>query len=314
MRSKLLIMSTAALLAGTLAAASQNLQPGGAGGAAQEKGQQGSVKGSEAPKAGQMQREGQGGLKGKTQGQAERVEDNAKGKTQGQAERVEDNAKGKTQGQAERVEDNAKGKTPGPAERAQDNAKGKTQGQAERVEDKAKIQTQGQVDQDKAKGKGQAERDQDKSKQQTQGQNQRDPDRVQGREQDRAQGDRDRVQGREQDRAQGDRDRVQGGDRDRVQQGEREGRSSNTTVSFTTEQRTKIRETVFKERNAPRVSKVDFSLNVGTVVPRTVHIVEVPDVIVTVHPEWRGYRYFIVNDEIVVVEPDTLKIVAVIDV
>ena len=106
---------------------------------------------------------------------------------------------------------------------------------------------------------------------------------------------------------------MQGGDRDRVQ-GEREGRSSNTTVSFTSEQRTKIRETVFKEKNAPRVSNVDFSLNVGTVVPRTVHIVEVPEVIITVHPEWRGYRYFIVNDEIVVVEPDTLKIVAVIDV
>jgi Protein of unknown function (DUF1236) len=284
MRSKLLIMSTAALLAGTLAAASQNIQPGGAGGATQEKGQPGSVKGSEAPKAGQMQREGQGGLKGQTQGQAERVQDNAKGKTQGQAERVQDNAKGKTQGQAERVQDNVKGKTQGQAERVEDNAKGKSQGQAERDQDKTKTQTQ--ADQDKAKGKtqGQAERDQDKSKPQTQGQNQR------------------------------DQDRVQGGDRDRVQQGEREGRPSNTSVSFTSEQRTKIRETVFKERNAPRVSKVDFSLNVGTVVPRTVHIVEVPEVIVTVHPEWRGYRYFIVNDEIVVVEPDTLKIVAVIDV
>ena len=195
-----------------------------------------------------MQRESQGGLKGQTQGQAERVQDNAKGKTQGQAERVEDNAKGKTQGQAERV---------------QDNAKGKTQGQAERDQDKTKTQTQ--ADQDKAKGKtqGQAERDQDKSKTQTQNQAGQD-------------------QGREQER-------VQGGDRDRVQQGEREGRSSNTSVSFTSEQRTKIRETVFKERNAPRVSKVDFSLNVGTVVPRTVHIVEVPEVIVSVHPEWRGY-------------------------
>jgi hypothetical protein len=282
MRSKLLIMSTAALLAGTLAAASQNIQPGGAGGAAQEKGQQGSVKGSEAPKAGQMQREGQSGLKGQTQGQAERVQDNAKGKTQGQAERVEDNAKGKTQGQAERVQDNAKGKTQGQADRDQDKTKGKTQGQAERDQDKNKPQTQGQN-----------QRDQDKNKLQTQGQGQRD----QGQNQN--QRDQDRVQGREQDRA---------------QQGEREGRSSNTTVSFTSEQRTKIRETVFKEKNAPRVSKVDFSLNVGTVVPRTVHIVEVPEVIITVHPEWRGYRYFIVNDEIVVVEPDTLKIVAVIDV
>jgi Protein of unknown function (DUF1236) len=53
---------------------------------------------------------------------------------------------------------------------------------------------------------------------------------------------------------------------------------------------------------------------VGTAVPRTVHIVEVPEVIVDIHPEWRGYRYFIVNEEVVIVEPDTLQIVAVIDV
>ena len=28
--------------------------------------------------------------------------------------------------------------------------------------------------------------------------------------------------------------------------------------------------------------------------------------------DWRGYKYFIVNDEIVIVEPSTLRIVAVI--
>ena len=70
MRNKILMLSTVALLAGTLAAAGQSIQPGGAGGATQEKGQQGSVKGKEgaqAPKAGQVQREGQETLKGQTQ-------------------------------------------------------------------------------------------------------------------------------------------------------------------------------------------------------------------------------------------------------
>ena len=67
-------------------------------------------------------------------------------------------------------------------------------------------------------------------------------------------------------------------------------------------------------RNAPRVDKVDFSLNVGTVVPRTVHVVEVPETIVEIHPEWRRYMYFVYNDEIVIVEPGSLKIVAVIEV
>jgi Protein of unknown function (DUF1236) len=45
-----------------------------------------------------------------------------------------------------------------------------------------------------------------------------------------------------------------------------------------------------------------------------VHVVEVPRVILDIHPQWRGYKYFIVNDELVIVEPDTLKIVAVLPV
>jgi hypothetical protein len=89
---------------------------------------------------------------------------------------------------------------------------------------------------------------------------------------------------------------------------------SNTSVSLSTEERTKIREVVVKERSAPRVEKdkINFSLNVGTAVPRTVHIVEVPQEIIRIHPAWRGFKYFLVGDEIVIVEPDTLKIVAII--
>ena len=253
MRSKLLIMSTAALLAGTLAAASQSIQPGGG---AQEKGKPESSSPGTKPSA---------GARPQTQGQAERGQELQKGKT------GTEDLKGKTEGQAERIQDNAKDNT-------KDNPRSKTPGQAERDQDKQKSQGQAR-EQDDKKGQteGQAQRDQDKQRPApTQGQNPGDQDRGQGT---------------------------------------REGqRSGGTTVSFTTEQRSKIRETVFKEKNAPRVSKVDFSLNVGTAVPRTVHIVEVPEVIVDIHPEWRGYRYFIVNDEVVIVEPDTLKIVAIVDV
>jgi hypothetical protein len=134
-------------------------------------------------------------------------------------------------------------------------------------------------------------------------------------EQNRAQGQnqqRERTQGqapREQERQQGQTQR----DQERTQQGTREGERGGS-VSFTSEQRTRIRETVFNERNAPRVGRVDFSVREGTVIPRTVRIVEVPQVIVEYHPEWRGYRYFIVNDELVIVEPDTLRIVAVVPV
>jgi hypothetical protein len=40
--------------------------------------------------------------------------------------------------------------------------------------------------------------------------------------------------------------------------------------------------------------------------------VTVPDTIVRIHPAWRGYSYFIVDEQIVIIEPATLRIVAVI--
>jgi hypothetical protein len=85
-------------------------------------------------------------------------------------------------------------------------------------------------------------------------------------------------------------------------------------VTFTTEQRTKIRETVLVGGNAPRVSNINFSINVGTAVPRTIRVVAVPEVIVEIHPAWRGFLYFVYEDEIVIVDPNTYRIVAVLDV
>jgi hypothetical protein len=54
-------------------------------------------------------------------------------------------------------------------------------------------------------------------------------------------------------------------------------------------------------------------VHVGTVVPRgKVKFVAVPSTIVEIQPAWRGFEYFLVGDEIVIVDPATLRIVAVI--
>ena len=37
-----------------------------------------------------------------------------------------------------------------------------------------------------------------------------------------------------------------------------------------------------------------------------------PSTIVEIQPAWRGFEYFLVGDEIVIVDPATLRIVAVI--
>jgi hypothetical protein len=91
------------------------------------------------------------------------------------------------------------------------------------------------------------------------------------------------------------------------------GHSDQTNVTLTTEQKTKVRSVVMGA-NAPRVNSVNFSINVGTVVPRSVRVVRVPQTLVEIHPAWRDYMYFVTADEIIIVEPGTLRIVAVLDV
>jgi hypothetical protein len=89
------------------------------------------------------------------------------------------------------------------------------------------------------------------------------------------------------------------------------------SVNFTSEQKTKIRTTVLQSSSAPRVSRSELNVDirVGVAVPRSrVKLVAVPSTIVEIHPAWRGYLYFIVDEEIIIVHPREYTIVAVIDV
>jgi hypothetical protein len=93
-----------------------------------------------------------------------------------------------------------------------------------------------------------------------------------------------------------------------------EGRTGGAGAELSTEQRTQVRQTILQSGNVPRVSRseVNINISVGTVVPRSVRLVSLPERIVTIRPAWRGFLYFVVEDEIIVVEPGSLKIVAVI--
>ncbi len=92
------------------------------------------------------------------------------------------------------------------------------------------------------------------------------------------------------------------------------GGQRGASVHLNAEQKTKIRDTVIRSSNAPRVTNVNFSVSVGTTVPRTVRFAPLPPVLVEVYPDWRGYDYFIVNEQIVILEPGSLRIVAILDV
>jgi len=94
-----------------------------------------------------------------------------------------------------------------------------------------------------------------------------------------------------------------------------QGNASGVNVQLNDKQRSEIRTTVIDKRGAPRVGHVDFDVTVGTVVPRAhVHVLPVPETLVRIEPEWRGYLYFVYEDEVVIVNPRDMKIVAVVTV
>jgi hypothetical protein len=91
-------------------------------------------------------------------------------------------------------------------------------------------------------------------------------------------------------------------------------RGSTERVQVTSEQRTNISQTLTKERQVNRVTNVNFSINVGTRVPRSVRLVALPASVIAIVPEYRSYRYFVAEDRICIVEPATYEIVEVIEV
>src|SRR5258708_3366395 len=83
---------------------------------------------------------------------------------------------------------------------------------------------------------------------------------------------------------------------------DRNGAAKSTTTTgqagagakLSTEQRTKIT-TVIKSQNVRPVTNVNFSISVGTHVPRNVGFHPLPAEIVPIYPEWRGYEIFLIT-------------------
>jgi peptidoglycan hydrolase-like protein with peptidoglycan-binding domain len=108
-------------------------------------------------------------------------------------------------------------------------------------------------------------------------------------------------------------DRLRQGN-ERVQQNgqaERHGGEARGRVTLNADQRTKIEKTVLSGRDVPRVDRVNFTVDVGAVVPREVRFARVPETLVEINPEWRDDEYFVVRDEIVICD-HSRRVVAVI--
>ncbi|MCK1385798.1 DUF1236 domain-containing protein [Bradyrhizobium sp. 21] len=99
-----------------------------------------------------------------------------------------------------------------------------------------------------------------------------------------------------------------------AQQQNAAGQSSNTnvnaSVNLNDQQRTRVSASI-SHLNVQPLNNVNFSLSVGTAVPRDVRLQPLPAEVVEVVPQYRGYNFVLVKDEIVIVDPSSYNIVAV---
>jgi hypothetical protein len=145
--------------------------------------------------------------------------------------------------------------------------------------------------------------------------------RDQGRDQSTTQRDQSTTQGRDQSTPQS-RDQKAQGQQDRMNvQGQGgaagTGQSTSTTgqagaaAKLSTEQRTQITSVIKEQRVEP--TNVNISVSVGTRIPRDVTFHTLPERVVTIYPEWRGFKFIRVKEQIVIVDPNTYEIVAVLE-
>ena len=58
---------------------------------------------------------------------------------------------------------------------------------------------------------------------------------------------------------------------------------------------------------------LNVSVSVGTRIPTSVHVHALPQEVIVIYPEWRGYDYIMVGNEILVIDPRTHQIVAILE-
>ena len=185
--------------------------------------------------------------------------------------------------------------------------KGKgTQGAAEKAEPKTKSQAQGS--EPKAKGsQGTAEKAEPKTKSQAQGSE----PKAKG-----SQGTAEKAEPKTKTQAQGSEPAKS------PTQAERKGpeptkgaqRDSGNRILLSEQQRTSVGQTVLKERSVNRATNVNFSVNVGTRVPRTLRLAPLPASVISLVPAYRSYRYFVVDEQVCIVDPATYEIVDIVAV
>jgi hypothetical protein len=93
--------------------------------------------------------------------------------------------------------------------------------------------------------------------------------------------------------------------------GQKTEQTPGKTVTLNSHQQTEIRSALLSEP-VENIDRVDFSVTTGTIIPEYVPIRPLPDRIVEIVPQYRGYDFAMVRHDIVIIEPRTRRIVTVL--
>lgn len=97
--------------------------------------------------------------------------------------------------------------------------------------------------------------------------------------------------------------------------GEQKRAGGRAVVQISQTQRVHIRDAFRHDRgHFHRVVRVGFPIFVGASVPNDYSFYDMPDDFVEYAPEYQGYKYIVVGDEILIIDPQTWEIVAIIPV
>lgn len=88
--------------------------------------------------------------------------------------------------------------------------------------------------------------------------------------------------------------------------------ANTTNVNISVEQQTEIR-TVVKDVHVEPVRETDFTVSVGTTIPKKIRLEPLPPRIIEIVPQYKAYRFFLLADgRVVIVDPSAFTIVYII--
>lgn len=195
---------------------------------------------------------------------------------------------------------------------------GQQQGQQKKAQPQQNQQAQPQQNQPQASQKSQQQGAQDQRRDQTtgQGQQQAQPQGQQAPQQQGQQAPQRQAPQQNQQATPNTQQNTQQGaqapqqDRQQGQTAQQQGQQQNSgAIALNAQQSTRVSAAI-RSQNVRPLTNVNFSVSVGTVVPASVRLSPLPAAIVEIAPQFRGHSFVLVRDQIVIIEPRTKKIVA----